>query len=76
MAEMTIGRCSNCGGDVRVHSGAWYGVNPPVPRCSGCGAQPMNNGPVVPMGPPDYSGQPGGGPTESQQDYFGIGRRR
>ena len=36
----TIGICSICGGEVKVFSGPWYGVFPPTPQCSKCGATP------------------------------------
>lgn len=49
----TIGTCSLCGGSVTQHSGAWYGVVPPTPTCSRCGAVPARRpGPVIPMEQP------------------------
>jgi hypothetical protein len=53
-----IGTCSNCHGDVVVPN-VWYGINPPVPTCSQCGATPVKrNMPVIDMGPPPPKGEP------------------
>ncbi len=55
--EVTVGTCSLCGGDVKRHQGAWLGVDPPTPRCTGCGARPrmpligMSPAPLVDMSP-------------------------
>jgi len=39
MAEIRIGSCSLCGGDVVGWVGAWFSTNPPPPaKCSNCGA--------------------------------------
>lgn len=47
--NVTIGTCSICGGAVVVPQ-AWCGINPPTPRCSGCGATPVqSHGPIIPM---------------------------
>ncbi len=43
-----IGTCSICGGAV-VTPDAWYGVNPPTPTCSQCGAIANGHGPIIPM---------------------------
>ena len=53
-----IGECSICGGDVCVPR-IWHGVNPPKPRCNGCGAV-ARSGPVIdmrPANPRGYRGQ-------------------
>lgn len=49
MTYRTIGRCSICGGDVTVFSGAWGSIIPPVPRCTHCGARPQTTLPIIPM---------------------------
>ena len=49
MMDSILGACSICGGDVVV-PGIWYGVMPPTPTCSSCGA--MKARPVVSMDPP------------------------
>lgn len=47
----TVGTCSLCGGRVAVPQ-FWYGVCPPTPQCSRCGALPEQcHGPVIPMEP-------------------------
>lgn len=51
MTERHIGTCSNCGGKVMIHDGPWYGVIPPEPRCSSCGAGVRK--PVMQMGKPN-----------------------
>jgi hypothetical protein len=38
--DTIIGECSECGGDVTLHTGPWFGVTPPEPHCQGCGATP------------------------------------
>lgn len=68
--EHVIGICSQCGGQVKQHTGPWYGVNPPTPRCSSCGAGPAL--PVIRMGQStDFRELP----KESQQEYFGINKK-
>lgn len=51
MTYQVVGTCSVCGGAVRV-ARLWYGIEPPVPECSKCGAvaKPMY-GPVIEMTP-------------------------
>lgn len=45
----TIGTCSNCGGRVSVPT-IWFGTEPPIPECSGCGARAKAPwGPIVQM---------------------------
>lgn len=45
------GTCSLCGGAVTTPF-AWWGVIPPTPTCSSCGAIPAApHGPVIPMQP-------------------------
>lgn len=49
--EQVIGRCSICGGEVTVPV-MWWGVIPPTPTCSKCGAtEAKAAGPVIPMVP-------------------------
>lgn len=47
--EKEIGTCSMCGGAVKVFTGPWYGINPPVPRCTKCNAKPSPPKNVIPM---------------------------
>lgn len=54
--EQVIGRCSNCGGQVVQHFGAWYGVVPPTPHCRSCNYVPSWTQPVIPMVPPANPG--------------------
>jgi hypothetical protein len=53
-ASMSVhvhGTCSCCGGPVTTPT-AWFGVVPPTPTCSRCGAVPVAAfGPVLPMRP-------------------------
>jgi hypothetical protein len=44
-----IGICDQCGGVVRVFSGPWWGVVPPVPSCARCRAVPKTDLPVIKM---------------------------
>lgn len=49
--DRVIGTCSNCGGDVVIPQ-VWYGITPPTPRCSKCGATPIKrNMPIIDMNP-------------------------
>lgn len=48
--DRTIGTCSICGGAVTV-PGVWWGICPPTPTCTGCGAVAASHGPVIPMVP-------------------------
>lgn len=49
--EHTIGTCDLCGGAVTVPS-PWYGVIPPIPTCSRCGATSAEPyGPKIKMKP-------------------------
>lgn len=49
--QQIIGTCSLCGGAVTVPS-LWWGVVPPIPTCTRCGAvQQESYGPVIPMKP-------------------------
>lgn len=44
-----IGTCSVCGGPVTIPT-VWHGTNPPIARCSSCGATPAEgHGPIIPM---------------------------
>lgn len=47
---MILGTCSVCGGAVSVPD-VWFGVIPPVPTCSSCGATKRGHGPVIDMEP-------------------------
>ena len=49
--ESVIGRCSICGGDVVTHTGAWWGINPPIPYCVSCGAVEDKGLPEIKMRP-------------------------
>ncbi len=48
--DTPVGTCSLCGGTVTLFTGAWGGINPPVPTCSRCRATPIL--PVMQMGNP------------------------
>lgn len=50
MSDQTVGTCSECGGRVTVPT-VWYGIDPPTPTCSSCGAMPADPayGPVISM---------------------------
>ena len=50
MNEKIIGKCSICGGLVTVPN-IWYGINPPIPTCSSCGAVKKDLLPVIDMEP-------------------------
>lgn len=52
MTYSIIGRCSQCGGNVKVFTGAWMGTQPPTPCCESCGATPKNTLPVIQMNEP------------------------
>jgi hypothetical protein len=43
-----LGKCSKCGGDVKVPS-VWMSVVPPVPTCSSCGATKKDSRPTIEM---------------------------
>lgn len=46
-----LGTCSLCRGPVVVPD-VWYGLYPPIPTCSNCGATAKRNfGPEIPMEP-------------------------
>lgn len=68
MSEVTIGKCSICGGEVTVIA-PYFGI--PTPSCKKCGAfeDRVKNLRTIPMKKVqdfrDYQ-------HESQQDYFGI----
>ena len=47
---VTVGVCSNCGGDVNVPQ-IWSAAVPPVPTCSRCQARAAWPLPVLPMIP-------------------------
>ncbi len=65
-----VGTCSICGGPV---SASTHHIRP-VPTCESCGATPREAyGPVIDMRESDA---PDGGHRESQQEYFGINRRK
>lgn len=68
-----IGTCSNCGGAVTVPE-FWGGEAPPMPTCSRCGARARNAyGRTIDMEKPtDFRDFPG----ESQQEYFGINKKK
>lgn len=51
--ERTIGTCSLCGGEVTLPT-VWWGVVPPVPTCSRCGATAASQGPVIEMEKPRW----------------------
>lgn len=54
--DKVVGTCSLCGGAVTLPV-IWFGVIPPIPTCSSCGAVArQNNGPVIPMEPRKPSG--------------------
>jgi uncharacterized Zn finger protein len=62
MNEITIGKCSICGGEVTCPQ-VWHGIVPPTPRCRNCGAVPKaTRGPVIPMEKP----------PETQVSYTGT----
>jgi|GEM_PF-5465399 len=44
--DKTVGRCSQCGGNVTVPS-EWLGIHPPVPTCHSCGAQAVSRLPII-----------------------------
>ena len=51
MSDMTVGTCSICAGAVTVPN-PWWATTPPVPKCSRCGAVPVEaHGPTIPMRP-------------------------
>lgn len=50
MSVRVIGTCGLCGGQVTV-PGAWFGINPPVPKCDSCHATMKHTGPILPMNP-------------------------
>ena len=51
MNDRTIGTCSICGGAVTLPT-FWWGVVPPTPECSKCGAHPKRAyGPTIEMEP-------------------------
>ena len=47
-----VGSCSICYGEVRVFTGAWFGINPPVATCSKCHATESRRLPVIEMDGP------------------------
>lgn len=48
--QRTIGRCSECGGNVAQYIGGWGGVGDgPRPQCVGCGA--AKELPIIKMTP-------------------------
>lgn len=58
MGNTIVGTCSICGGAVTVPL-AWWGIFPPTPTCSSCGAvEASPHGPVVEMRPraPTFTG--------------------
>ncbi len=49
VSSITLGCCSLCGGEVTIPQ-IWYGVNPPEPTCSVCGAtEKTKNLPIIEM---------------------------
>lgn len=48
MSYRTIGKCSLCGGPVRVPR-VWSSIFPPTAECFDCHAVGEGNGPVIPM---------------------------
>ena len=48
MQNITIGKCSVCGGKVVVPS-VWYSTEEPVPTCKKCGAEKENDLPEIKM---------------------------
>jgi hypothetical protein len=47
--ETPIGRCSLCSGTVVKETGSWLGTQPPVARCTSCGASEAPPDRVIPM---------------------------
>lgn len=48
MSYRTIGKCSLCGGPVRVPF-VWASIYPPTAECFDCHAVGEGNGPIIPM---------------------------
>ena len=56
--EKVVGICGKCGGQVKVHTGAWYGINPPTPACVSCGRGVKQSLPVLEMDGTNPPAQP------------------